>query len=175
MRYSLSGLVGFALTLLISIPIQHLIQMREARASSPGLPGKVPVLSGLAKAQMRSRAGINVNVAPLKSTSLDPNEPRIKFLPLYPPEAAEQGIEGYVTLSFTLNTQGGVTNLRIVESIPPTIFDRAAIDAVERWSFRPPLGAKKSGSIADGGEQKLRLNFNLKKAFAAENAGMPSL
>jgi hypothetical protein len=44
---------------------------------------------------------------------------------------------------------------------------------VARWNFRPTLANK--DAQADNGEQKLRLNFNLKKALASEDSPAPSL
>ena len=30
-------------------------------------------------------------------------------------------------------------NLRVVEAVPEAVFDRAALEAVSRWRFRPPM------------------------------------
>ncbi|WP_141733854.1 energy transducer TonB [Oligoflexus tunisiensis] len=166
MRYVVSGLVGFVVTLVISLPVQHLMQIKEARASSLG------------SSKVKSRAGsravteLLVDVPPLAG-GIDPKEPRIKFMPQYPTEAAEQQLEGFVVLSFQVGSDGSVQNLKVVESVPPMVFDKAAKRAVSRWSFRP-LPAGKDAASADN-EQKLRLNFSLKKALASEDSSNPSL
>jgi TonB family protein len=167
MRYVVSGLVGFFVTLVISLPVQHLMQIKEARASSFGS------LKLKARSGGRAVTELLVDVPPMPGTPFDPKEPRIKFLPQYPVEAAELQLEGYVVLSFTVATDGSVQNLKIVESVPSAVFDKAAKRAVARWNFRPMIAGK--DAAADAGEQKLRLNFNLKKALASEDSSAPSL
>ena len=57
-------------------------------------------------------------------------------VPIYPPKARQQGIEGRVLLSVVVDETGKVEdNIEIVDSIP--MLDGAAIDAVRRWSFTP--------------------------------------
>jgi TonB family protein len=165
MRYVVSGLVGFVVTLVISLPVQHLMQIKEARASSLG-SSKVKGRSGGRVTELL------VDVPPLAG-GIDPKEPRIKFMPQYPTEAAEQQLEGFVVLSFQVASDGSVQNLKVVESVPPNVFDKAARRAVSRWTFRPMPAGRDSAS-ADN-EQKLRLNFSLKKALAAEDSANPSL
>lgn len=58
--------------------------------------------------------------------------------PVYPPAARSAGIEGRVTLRYDVGADGTVSNLRVVEAEPEGVFDRAALEAVARWRFRPP-------------------------------------
>jgi TonB family protein len=170
MRYVISGLVGFVVTLVISLPVQHLMQINEARAFSLG------------NAKFKARAGARtmnellVNV-PALASGTDPKEPRIKFMPQYPSEAAELQLEGFVMLSFNVGPDGSIQNLKVVESEPPLVFDKAAMRAVSRWNFRPAVPGKVGNDVASilENEQKLRLNFNLKKAFASEDNSVPNL
>jgi TonB family protein len=166
MRYVVSGLVGFVVTLVISLPVQHLMQIKEARASSLGS------IKFKARANSRAATELLVDVPPLVGGT-DPKEPRIKFMPQYPAEAAEMQLEGFVVLSFNVGSDGSVQNLKIVESMPPTVFDRAAKRAVSRWNFRPAVAGKDASPVDN--EQKLRLNFNLKKALASEDSTAPNL
>jgi TonB family protein len=161
--------VGFVVTLVISLPVQHLMQIKEARASSLGN------LKFKARAGGRVMTELLVDVPPLAGGT-DPKEPRIKFMPQYPNEAAEMQLEGFVVLSFNIAPDGSVQNLKIVESEPPLVFDKAAKRAVSRWNFRPAVAGKEaSPSASADNEQKLRLNFNLKKALASEDSSSPSL
>lgn len=57
--------------------------------------------------------------------------------PLYPAKAKAQGIEGSVVVTYSLDDQGQVLRPTVVESNPPGVFDRAAIEAISRWRFRP--------------------------------------
>ena len=53
----------------------------------------------------------------------------------YPQAALEQGIEGYVDLSFDVNDQGKATNIRVVEASNNGLFNKDAIEAVKKWTF----------------------------------------
>jgi protein TonB len=57
--------------------------------------------------------------------------------PEYPRKAARAGREGWVKLGFTITPSGGVANVRVLESRPRRVFDRAAKRALEQWRFRP--------------------------------------
>jgi protein TonB len=60
-----------------------------------------------------------------------------RVAPDYPQAAVRQGIEGFAEVRFTVTAKGTVSDVSIVESTPPDIFDRAAIDAVRRWRYEP--------------------------------------
>jgi periplasmic protein TonB len=62
--------------------------------------------------------------------------PIVQVAPQYPRRAAERGLEGYVTLEFTVTRQGTVRDPVVIEPTS-SIFDRAAIDAVMRFRYRP--------------------------------------
>jgi len=72
----------------------------------------------------------------LFSTDLMPLQ---QIHPVYPPKARRQSIEGWVKVGFVITTEGSVSNVRLIESTPPRIFDRAAIKAISRWKFSPQL------------------------------------
>lgn len=55
----------------------------------------------------------------------------------YPPRAEEQGLSGWVDVYFTVTPSGETANIEVAESVPRSIFDRAAINAVEKWLFEP--------------------------------------
>ena len=56
----------------------------------------------------------------------------------YPAAAREQGIEGYVVVRYDVTVDGVVTNVSVVESEPPGVFDEAAVAAVTAWRFAAP-------------------------------------
>lgn len=57
--------------------------------------------------------------------------------PAYPTEALSAGIGGEVVVEFTVDTDGAVTDARIVSANPTRIFNRASLNAVRRWRFAP--------------------------------------
>ncbi len=65
--------------------------------------------------------------------------PIVKVAPNYPRRAAQQGIEGYVVVEFTVTTLGTVINPRVVEASPPGIFDREAMAAVTKFKYKPKI------------------------------------
>jgi len=65
--------------------------------------------------------------------------PIVKVAPNYPRRAQARGIEGYVLLEFTVTKTGAVENPVIVESDPPGIFDRAAIQAALKFKYKPKV------------------------------------
>jgi len=54
---------------------------------------------------------------------------------VFPSEAAERQVEGYVVVAYDVTADGTVSNARVVESNPPGVFDEAALDAVRSWRF----------------------------------------
>lgn len=66
--------------------------------------------------------------------------------PYYPHSALLFCISGEVKAQFTINDQGRPENIRIVESKPEGIFDRATTEAIKQWRFTP---ACREGELAD--------------------------
>lgn len=62
--------------------------------------------------------------------------------PRYPPLALRRRVEGFVEVQFTVLPDGSVTDVSIVRSEPRSMFDRAAIDAMQRWRFQPNPGGE---------------------------------
>ncbi|WGL15965.1 TonB family protein [Microbulbifer bruguierae] len=70
--------------------------------------------------------------------------PIYKPAPRYPRRALAQGMEGYVVVEFTISKNGSVKNPRVVGGFdsagaPTDLFDRSALNAVERFKYRPPM------------------------------------
>jgi protein TonB len=63
--------------------------------------------------------------------------PIVIIEPRYPPKAAIAKIEGWVTVEFTVNELGMVTNAKVINAKPIRIFDTAAIHAINKSKFRP--------------------------------------
>ncbi|MCV2885723.1 TonB family protein [Aestuariibacter sp. AA17] len=65
--------------------------------------------------------------------------PIVRVGPKYPPDAARNGLEGWVKLSFSINTDGTVINVNIIDAEPARIFNREAKRALSKWKYKPQL------------------------------------
>lgn len=73
--------------------------------------------------------------------SLDSNDgdylPIVKVSAIYPRRAQARGIEGFVVVEFTVTKTGAVTSPVVVHAEPAGVFDRAALDAVVKFKYKP--------------------------------------
>lgn len=63
--------------------------------------------------------------------------PIMMFAPEYPARALARGIEGYVVLEYTVTAAGTVENPVVLQAVPRGFFERAAMNAVVRFKYRP--------------------------------------
>ncbi|MDO1527656.1 energy transducer TonB [Fulvimonas sp. R45] len=59
--------------------------------------------------------------------------------PRYPTSAQRAGIEGWVEVDFTVDVEGDVRDAKVAEAQPRHVFDRSALEAVNRWKFEPAM------------------------------------
>lgn len=85
----------------------------------------------------------------------------VRIDPKYPPQAAKDGIEGWVKLSFTIDATGAVIDVQVLDAEPKRIFDREAIRALKAWKYQPQM--KDGKAIVQQGMQ-VQLDFSLDKA-----------
>lgn len=83
--------------------------------------------------------------------------PIVRVAPSYPRSAMQAKLQGFVTMEVTINPDGTVSNAKVLESEPPRIFDRSAIDAMRNWKFRP----KVVNGIAVAQRAKQTIEFKL--------------
>jgi len=65
--------------------------------------------------------------------------PVVRIEPKYPVQAARDGKEGWVKLSFTINEIGGVEDVTVMDADPKRIFDKEAKRALRKWKYRPKV------------------------------------
>ena len=63
--------------------------------------------------------------------------PVIRIEPSYPIDAAKEGLNGYVQMSFDISPNGSVNNVRVTKSSPKQVFDASAVAALEQWKYQP--------------------------------------
>jgi len=86
--------------------------------------------------------------------------PIVRIEPRYPIKAARDGKEGYVVLSFSINTIGGVEDVKVIEAKPKRLFDKEARRALKRWKYKPKM---ENGKALKQTGQTVRLDFTLDK------------
>ena len=59
--------------------------------------------------------------------------------PEYPTRAANRHIQGWVTVEFTVQTDGSVADAVVVGAEPEEIFDEAALTAIRKWRFKEKI------------------------------------
>ena len=74
-------------------------------------------------------------------------------------------------LKIAIDTAGTPTQIDIVESVPPGVFDKAASDAAAGWTFRPAL---KNG-VAVASVFLVPVDFEIDEPPPAAVADMPVL
>jgi protein TonB len=92
-------------------------------------------------------------------SSISPPAPLKREFPGYPRGAQKRGIEGWVLLEFTVDERGAVVAPRVVEAVPPGIFDAIALEAITKWKYEPAMDGGKA-VVAPG--MRVKLNFQLK-------------
>ncbi|WP_019275113.1 energy transducer TonB [Vibrio coralliilyticus] len=93
--------------------------------------------------------GVNQQVMPLYRV-----EPR------YPAKALKRKAEGYVILKFTIDPTGKPRDIDIVEANPKRMFERNAIQALQKWKYQPKVV---DGTAVSQENQTVRLEFKLAK------------
>lgn len=75
----------------------------------------------------------------------------------YPSAAMRARQSGWVMVSFTVDTDGRTSDVKVIDSMPGRVFDRAATDAIKRYRFTP---AMKDG-VAVASVKQQRIEFKL--------------
>ena len=64
-------------------------------------------------------------------------KPIVTVTPKYPDQAVLKRIEGFVDIEFTVDVNGSVKNVRVVQAEPENIFNQAAKQAILKYKFLP--------------------------------------
>jgi periplasmic protein TonB len=92
----------------------------------------------------------------LKDLDQQPQVRGVRAQPTYPFEMKRAGINGEVILRFIVDANGDVSNVEVVSSSQRE-FESAAIQAVQKWKFKP--GRKGGKAVAS--RMQIPMNFNL--------------
>jgi protein TonB len=82
----------------------------------------------------------------------------VTIAPNYPQQAAVAGIEGEVTLEFTITEKGSVIDPVVIDSTPKDIFDKEAIRAIMKFKFAPAIKNRKP--VESRAQQTIRFRLS---------------
>lgn len=116
----------------IKKPLKTQMEMSRPDINIPLSINGVPYIGDF----LKSTQPITAPVAPDIATNLVPT---LKTKPSYPPRALRSGVEGIVTVEFTIAIDGSVKDAKIIRSNPPKIFDRSVLKAITKWKFNPEV------------------------------------
>jgi len=97
------------------------------------------------------------NVFDLKDLDQIPQQKGIPAKPVFPSEMQRQGIPGDVTLRFVVEMDGTTSNITIIRSSQRE-FETPAIQAVQKWRFRP--GRKTGKDVRTNMQITIAFNLN---------------
>ena len=94
-----------------------------------------------------SAAGSGPITGPFDMGQVD-HVPRItaRPSPAYPRSARRRGVQGWVKVRFMVDRHGMPGQARVLESLPPGVFDDSVLKILPRWRFEPGI---KSGQAVD--------------------------
>ena len=118
-----------------------------------------PDADSMAIAAPSLNAGIDLGGGPNLGVGASDSDsvPLVRVPPQYPIRASERGIEGWVVLRFTITESGTVRNPQVLDSKPKRIFDRAAVQALRKWKYRPRV----IDGVAVARVEEVKLTFDL--------------
>jgi len=130
-------------------PKVELVEPDAAEPSTDGFSLNIPSVD---------TGGVGVNIGGIGAMRDGEATPIVRIDPKYPPDAARDGKEGWVLLSFTIDTLGGVKDVTVIDADPKRVFNREATRALRKWKYRP--------KVVDGVAQEqpglqVRLDFTL--------------
>ncbi len=136
-------------------PTPPSMKMPKATGGTGGLKAiKISAPTPTVQKKVRLVGGPALGSAPADAGSV----PLVRIQPMYPREAAERRIEGWVMLEFDISTTGAVKNARVVKSQPPRIFDKAARRAIRKWKYKPKIV---NGKAVETKGVQVKLTFEL--------------
>ena len=84
--------------------------------------------------------------------------PLVRVEPQYPPQAQRRKLEGWVQVRFTISTAGSVKDAAVIKS-SDAVFERNAIQAVNKWKYQPQMQA---GKATEAPGQQVVVRFRMK-------------
>jgi protein TonB len=119
----------------------------------------IPIASPRLSANLTQSINVNQGLPNANLGQEQPSSiPLVKSNPRYPVRASSRDIEGWVVVEFTITSTGTVIDAKVTDAKPEGIFDRAALNAIVKWKFKPKI--KNGQPVAQHTTQ--RFEFNVK-------------
>jgi TonB family protein len=114
-----------AFVLNLSLSVLAMLFATHAQAGTPAvLAASSPAVGG---------GAVSATIAGLSAAS-------VRALPGFPLQAFRDGHRsGQVTLAYTVQADGAVTDVRVLDARPAVVFNRAATSMVTGWRFGPGI------------------------------------
>jgi TonB family protein len=90
--------------------------------------------------------------------SIIPAEPIERVPPIFPTQAARNGNEGWVRLSFVVDENGAVVDPVIEDSSGIRGFEKASLRAIKQWQYSPAI---RNGEKIEQCRNSVQLDFKL--------------
>jgi len=78
---------------------------------------------------------------------------------VYPERALEKGLEGWVQIGYTVNPDGTVGNVKVLDANPPHTFEQAGSKAVSKLRYQPVIQGGKPAAV----NTQVRVVFRMPK------------
>ncbi len=89
--------------------------------------------------EMLSRETNSQRMPPVELVATEGFMPLSRVVPVYPDQALEQRIGGWVVIRFTVTGVGSVDDAEVIDSEPRGVFDVAALEAIKDFNYEPRL------------------------------------
>jgi TonB family protein len=130
---------------------QAMLQAATGLGASPNLDAFGDKLR--AKAQAATQSGATPVLPEQSLTRLN------KLEIAYPQRAMERSLEGWVEIGFTVNPDGTVGNVHVMNAAPANAFEQAGVKAVSKLRYQPVMQGGKAVAV----ESQLRVVFRIPK------------
>ena len=110
----------------------------DAMTPAPSSPAEIEAAGAEARAKAKARADAPKKTAPARPKDRDASlisNP----VPSYPPEAYRAREEGTVVVEARVDELGNASDVSIVSRSGSRVLDRAAMNEVRKWKFRPAI------------------------------------
>lgn len=144
---------NIVIDMVMAKPKMNTVVRHRTPPPPPPPPKAPPKVQQVQPDQSNTGGGISLNVpsvslandglaidAPVGGLSRDGEAtPIVRIEPRYPISAARDGKEGWVKMRFTIDPVGNTTDIEVLDSDPPRVFDREAIRALRKWKYKPKV------------------------------------